>query len=143
MSFDQKQIVSILTEVLKEHDVLITVDKGLVSVSQKDFKVEYPHYRKDIRKFSILDIYLLCHLYEVDDKSGVIHHAIKKLLASGKRGSKNANKDKLEVLVTLLRGYELDGLLTTEGSFEEGELTIIINETQMENMKVDKVKEQK
>lgn len=69
----------------------------------------YPHYYKDISSLNVLDVYRVCDLYQVDDTSGSIHHAIKKLLVSGNRGGgKSFYKDVKEARDTLDRYLTLN-----------------------------------
>lgn len=61
-----------------------------------------------------LDVYRICALYEIDDTSGAVHHAIKKLLKMGKRGYKDRNKDLQEVIDTLTELQKLGEELCDE-----------------------------
>ena len=62
---------------------------------------KYPHYYKDIRHLSILDIYRFFDLFEVTDPC--IQHSLKKMAVGGKRGSKDYEKDIKEAVDTLSR----------------------------------------
>ena len=66
------------------------------------------HYFKDVSQLSEIDVYRVCQLFGVDDSSGALQHAIKKLLLPGKRGAgKNYRKDIQEAIDTLTRRLEM------------------------------------
>lgn len=65
---------------------------------------KYPHYYKKSPTLYI-DVYRILDLYEVSDPC--IQHAIKKLLAAGKRGAKDSGKDVTEAIVSLERWHEM------------------------------------
>lgn len=65
---------------------------------------KYPQYFKDFTGDDEVDVYLVHHRFEVQDFSGCIHHASKKLLLSGVRtGGKSKYKDIKEARDTLNR----------------------------------------
>lgn len=66
----------------------------------------YNHYKKDITKYNILDVYRICRLFNVTDAA--ISHAIKKLLVPGGRGEKDVVKDIREARDTLNRWLEMN-----------------------------------
>jgi hypothetical protein len=68
--------------------------------------IKYSHYKKDISKYKILDIYRLLKLYNVTDQA--LGHAVKKLLCPGGRGQKSTKQDIIEARDTLNRWIELD-----------------------------------
>ena len=70
---------------------------------------KHNHYHKDVSKLTSIDVYKVCELFGVDDKSGAIHHAIKKLLCSGYRGVKDKKQDVQEAVDTLNRWIEMQG----------------------------------
>ena len=81
----------------------ITVDKPIPEIAQK-----YPHYYKDVRGYDFMDVYAVHKVFDVQDPSGAIQHASKKLLLSGVRtGGKSARKDIMEARDTLNRWLEL------------------------------------
>lgn len=86
----------------------------------------YSHYLKDVRHIDILDLYQLGEIFEVEDWSGSIHHAVKKLLAGGKRGFKGRNKDVAEAVMTLLRYLEIKGMCIQSGS-KDKQLNLTFN----------------
>jgi hypothetical protein len=68
----------------------------------------YPKYYKKIGKLKELDVYAVHMLFEIDDSSGAIQHASKKLLLSGVRtGGKSQYDDVREARDTLNRWLEL------------------------------------
>lgn len=69
---------------------------------------KHSHYFKDVRHLSEIDVYRVCQLFGVDDPSGAIQHAIKKLLLPGQRGAgKDKRKDIKEAVDSLNRLIEL------------------------------------
>jgi hypothetical protein len=72
---------------------------------------KYPAYYKDVRQFNEMDVYAVHFVFQVNDPSGCIQHASKKLLLSGVRtGGKPAWKDVKEARDTLNRYLELHGI---------------------------------
>lgn len=67
-------------------------------------KDKYPHYYKKVPG-EYIDVYRVLDLFEVTDPC--IQHAIKKLLAAGKRGAKDVSKDVREAIVSLERWQEM------------------------------------
>ena len=67
---------------------------------------KHSHYHKDVSRYDTIDIYVICDLY-VDDNSGCIQHAVKKLLCGGKRGAKDEVKDLQEAMDTIQRKIEI------------------------------------
>lgn len=69
----------------------------------------YPAYFKDVSHLTEVDVYQICSLFGIQDSSGAIHHAIKKLLLSGKRTGKKSLKDDIrEARDTLNRFLEME-----------------------------------
>lgn len=66
---------------------------------------QYPHYFKDVSKLDTVDVYRVLKLWGVADPC--LQHAIKKLLAAGQRGTKDAEKDVKESIVALTRWVEM------------------------------------
>ena len=71
--------------------------------SKQNNAVLYPHYFKDVSHLTEIDVYRVCQLFGVNDPSGAKHHAIKKLLVSGNRGTKDNLQDVIEARNTLNR----------------------------------------
>lgn len=70
---------------------------------------KYPKYYKHIPKGAmVLDVYAICQMFPVDDATGCINHARKKLLVPGTRtGGKSFYQDIKEARDTLNRYLEL------------------------------------
>lgn len=78
--------------------------QGEQSMSQK-----YPKYYKQVGDLTEIDVYAVHHLFNIQDPSGAIQHASKKLLLSGVRtGGKSAYQDIKEARDTLNRWLELN-----------------------------------
>jgi hypothetical protein len=72
---------------------------------------KYPKYFKDVSEITEVDVYHIHNLFEIEDASGCIHHASKKLLLSGVRtGGKSKYQDIKEARDTLNRWLELNSL---------------------------------
>lgn len=68
----------------------------------------YPQYYKDVRHLDYIDVYRVHELWQVDDPSGCLQHADKKILLSGVRtGGKPKVKDIMEARDTLTRWLEM------------------------------------
>ena len=73
---------------------------------------QYPKYYKDVRMLDELDVYAVHQVFNIQDPSGAIQHASKKLLLSGVRtGGKSKRDDIKEARDTLTRWLELDAQL--------------------------------
>ena len=68
-------------------------------------KKQYPHYFRDVSKYSHIDIYRVLDLWQVT--SPPLQHAVKKLLCAGKRGYKDYTKDLEETVVAVQRAIEM------------------------------------
>lgn len=70
----------------------------------------YPKYYRAIPPgVDSLDVYAICQMFPVDDPSGAINHARKKLLIPGSRtGGKSMRKDITEARDTLNRWLQLN-----------------------------------
>lgn len=64
-------------------------------------------YKKPVGKRKYIDVYDVCDIWQVDDPSGAIQHAIKKLLCNGERGYKPAIQDYREAIGSIQRKIEL------------------------------------
>jgi hypothetical protein len=79
-----------------QYDILST----LTETNQR-----YAHYYKDVRNLDVIDVYRVLDLFGVTNPC--IQHAIKKLLAAGRRGAKSTDKDINEAIATLVRWQEM------------------------------------
>ena len=69
----------------------------------------YPKYYKDFTNVDEADVYLVHDRFNIQDPSGCIHHASKKLLLSGVRtGGKSKYDDVREARDTLNRWLEIN-----------------------------------
>ena len=69
----------------------------------------YPKYYKDFSDVDEADVYLVHDRFKIEDPSGCIHHASKKLLLSGVRtGGKSKFDDVREARDTLNRWLEIN-----------------------------------
>lgn len=69
----------------------------------------YPKYFKDVSKLQEVDVYMIHTLFNIQDPSGAIQHASKKLLLSGVRtGGKSFYDDVREARDTLNRWLEIN-----------------------------------
>ncbi|MBE0505891.1 MAG: hypothetical protein IBX50_04115 [Marinospirillum sp.] len=68
----------------------------------------YPEYYKDVSGLTEMDVYTVHQIFGIDDPSGCLQHASKKILLSGVRtGRKSRYKDIKEARDTLTRKLEL------------------------------------
>ena len=65
----------------------------------------HPHYFKPVKGLDHIDVYRVLELFEVTDPA--IQHAIKKLLAAGKRGGKTRETDVREAVASLNRWLQM------------------------------------
>lgn len=73
---------------------------------------QYPKYYKDVSMLNELDVYAVHQVFNIQDPSGAIQHASKKLLLSGVRtGGKSKKDDIREARDTLNRWLELEAQL--------------------------------
>lgn len=76
---------------------------------------KYPKYYKDVSGVGTIDVYAVHDLFGIDDASGAIQHASKKLLLSGVRtGGKSKVDDVREARDTLNRWLEMNGQLKSD-----------------------------
>lgn len=71
-------------------------------------KPKHSHYHKDVSDYDTIDIYAVCKIFDVQDTSGCLQHAIKKLLVTGKRGHKDRKTDIQNAIDTLNRLLALE-----------------------------------
>jgi hypothetical protein len=69
---------------------------------------KYPKYYKDVSHLQEVDVYMVHKLFNIQDPSGALQHASKKLLLSGVRtGGKSFYEDVREARDTLNRWLEI------------------------------------
>lgn len=77
-------------------------------MSQQSLSQRYPAYYKNVENVDSIDVYAVHQLFQVNDPSGALQHASKKLLLAGARtGGKPAIKDVQEARDTLTRYLEI------------------------------------
>lgn len=90
-------------------DTVITLDIDKATASNQSLADKYPKYYKSVGDLTEIDVYATHQLFNIQDPSGAIHHASKKLLLSGVRtGGKSAYDDIREARDTLSRWLELN-----------------------------------
>lgn len=90
-------------------DVNLTLIKSAGSDCSEPTSIQYPAYYKDVSSLNTIDVYAVHKLFGIDDPSGAIQHASKKLLLSGVRtGGKSKVDDVREARDTLTRWLELE-----------------------------------
>lgn len=65
----------------------------------------HDHYFKDVSHLDSIDIYRVIELFDV--RHSALQHALKKILAAGKRGAKNDVKDVREAMDSLTRWQQM------------------------------------
>lgn len=71
-------------------------------------KPKHSHYHKNVSDYQTIDVYAVCKIFNVQDSSGCLQHAIKKLLVTGQRGHKDRKTDIQNAIDTLNRLLELE-----------------------------------
>lgn len=66
---------------------------------------KYGHYFKDVSHLKKIDVYRVIDLWEITDPA--LQHALKKVLAAGKRGAKNQLQDVAEAVDSLVRFQDM------------------------------------
>ena len=80
-----------------------------IPAANESMSAKYPKYYKDVGNLTEVDVYAIHHLFNINDPSGCIQHASKKLLLSGVRtGGKSMFKDISEARDTLTRWLQLN-----------------------------------
>lgn len=79
------------------------------NLSAQSMSERYPAYYKDVGDLTEVDVYAVHNLFQINDSSGCLHHASKKLLLSGARtGNKSAYQDIKEARDTLTRWLQIN-----------------------------------
>ena len=78
-------------------------------VAAEDLSALYPKYYKAVGDLKSVDVYAVHKLFNIQDPSGALQHASKKLLLSGVRtGGKSMRKDVEEARDSLNRWLQLN-----------------------------------
>jgi oligoribonuclease (3'-5' exoribonuclease) len=81
------------------------VDNLLMDLDNQENN-KYSHYYKNVAHLKYIDVYRVIDLFEITNPC--IQHALKKLMAAGKRGAKNTTKDIQEAIDSLFRYQEME-----------------------------------
>ena len=82
-------------------------------------KDKYPKYYKDVSELTEIDVYQTHELFQIQDCSGCIQHASKKLLLSGVRtGGKSKADDIKEARDTLTRWLQINDIEANEARYK-------------------------
>ena len=88
---------------------LVTYPQDVPAKSDQARSQKYPKYFKDVSSLKEIDIYAVHKLFQIEDCSGALQHASKKLLLSGVRtGGKSKYQDIKEARDTLNRWLEIN-----------------------------------
>jgi len=90
---------------LHRHAFLMYNWNTVVAWAYSDENITHSHYKKDVSKLEMIDVYRVLDLWQVNDHA--IGHAIKKLLNAGQRGSKDMQQDIQEAIDSLTRWQEM------------------------------------
>ena len=74
---------------------------------------KYGHYFKDVSHLKKIDVYRVIDLWEITDPA--LQHALKKVLAAGKRGAKNQLQDVAEAIDSLVRFQDMQAENSQKG----------------------------
>ena len=84
-------------------------DEAWQAIDAKSLEERYPQYYKSVRHLEFVDVYRVHTLFAIEDCSGCLQHASKKLLLSGSRtGGKTKRQDIEEARDTLTRWLEIE-----------------------------------
>ena len=70
-----------------------------------DEQPKHGHYFKDVSHLKKIDVYRVIDLWQITDPA--LQHALKKVLAAGKRGAKNQSQDVAEAIDSLVRFQDM------------------------------------
>ena len=79
----------------------------------------FPHYFKATEHLDEVDVYRVLKLFDPQDPSTALGHAVKKILLPGSRGSKGRKQDIEEAIASLQRYLELEKEDTSRASHEK------------------------
>ena len=79
----------------------------------------FPHYFKATEHLDEVDVYRVLKLFDPQDPSTALGHAVKKILLPGSRGSKGRRQDIEEAIASLQRYLELEKEDTPRASHEK------------------------
>jgi hypothetical protein len=101
-----------MNEMQKGHTAQVAAELANVkSKPTSPMAQKYPKYYKDVSELEEADVYMVHHLFQINDPAGCIQHASKKLLLSGVRtGGKSKADDIREARDTLNRWMQINGV---------------------------------
>lgn len=94
-------------------------EQVVVPTEDSSSKRKHAHYFKDVSDFTEMDTYLLIRVWNIEDKNGALHHALKKMLDAGKRGNKDKMKDIREARDSLNRYLEIEAMFADESPLQD------------------------
>lgn len=90
-------------------DCLSNMAQVINAEKHQSLSAKYPKYYKSVGHLTEIDVYTVHFLFDIQDPSGCLQHASKKLLLSGVRtGGKSAYDDIKESRDTLTRWLQLN-----------------------------------
>ena len=110
-AYDQKDFCAFCERQheLRQLNLVSAVAETVLANPTSTMAAKYPKYYKAIGELKEVDVYAVHRLFDIQDPSGAIQHASKKLLLSGVRtGGKSIQKDIQEARDTLTRWLELN-----------------------------------
>ena len=94
------QHISLNQQIINEN-----IDKE-IDMLMRTTNNKHSHYFKDISHLNYIDVYRVIDLFEITNPC--IQHALKKLMAAGKRGAKDSARDIQEAIDSLQRLQEME-----------------------------------
>jgi hypothetical protein len=111
--YDQGDFCPECTDLVRPGQETSAPPDALQPPRPKTLAERYPRYYKATQGLTEVDVYAVHALFAIEDPSGAIHHASKKLLLSGARtGGKSTYDDIREARDTLSRWLELHDMLS-------------------------------
>jgi len=87
----------------------VLAGKSVEQYETRSLEDRYPQYYKSVRHLEFVDVYRVHTLFAIEDCSGCLQHASKKLLLGGSRtGGKTKRQDIEEARDTLTRWLEME-----------------------------------
>lgn len=111
LAYNPEDVAFIAVKKEGNHDPLSDLTISIKPTTYRPSMSElYPKYYKDVSELTEVDVYAIHDLFGIDDPSGCIQHASKKLLLCGVRtGGKPAATEIKEARDTLTRKLQLMG----------------------------------
>jgi hypothetical protein len=107
--YSYEELAAIRQELTAENEDMIAELESLKSAAgQRTTPANqplYPHYFREVTNVTHVDVYWLLRAWDVSDPC--VQHAVKKLIAAGRRGAKDKVKDLKEAKDSIVRALEL------------------------------------